>query len=68
MILGNCAHHLAEEVYDHHESISPEKVEEYRRDASDLFRRAMKANPSNVMNMLWYAKFLHKTNQYIQVL
>ena len=42
-------------------------MNEYRLEAADLFQRAMKSNPKNVNNMLWYAKFLHKTNQIIQV-
>jgi hypothetical protein len=43
------------------------RSDRYRQEAAELFQRAMKANPSNVNNMLWYAKFLHKTNQIIQV-
>lgn len=33
-----------------------------------MFMRAMKADPSNVNNMIWYAKFLHKSNQINQVI
>jgi hypothetical protein len=43
------------------------RSDRYRQEAAELFQRAMRANPSNVNNMLWYAKFLHKTNQVFQV-
>lgn len=62
LILGNCAHFLAEESYGQNDQLDSATVEQYQKEASEMFIRAMKLNPSNVSNMLWYAKFLHKTN------
>ena len=53
VVLGTCAHHLIE---DH---ISPENI----RDATDMFKRALKSDPGNINNFLWYAKMLHKTGK-----
>ena len=53
VVLGSCAHHLVE---DH---MSPENI----RDATDMFKRAFKNDPSNINNFLWYAKLLHKTGK-----
>jgi hypothetical protein len=67
VVLGHCAHHLAEEAYGQNHTDDPSKMAKYRKDAGDLFARAMIADPSNVNNILWYAKFLHKTGQIGQV-
>jgi len=53
VVLGSCAHHLVED------NMSPENI----RDATDMFKRALKNDPSNINNFLWYAKLLHKTGK-----
>ena len=53
VVLGSCAHHLVED------NMSPENI----RDATDMFKRALKNDPANINNFLWYAKLLHKTGK-----
>lgn len=68
-MLGTCAHHLAEQAYGHHGDNDPavDTIEKYRIDAANMFSVALRADPANVTNILWYAKFLHKTKKYAQV-
>lgn len=66
VVLGNCAHFLAEEAYGNRDNLESKASQHYHQEASSMFVRAMKADPSNINNMLWYAKFLHKSNQINQ--
>jgi hypothetical protein len=69
-VLGTCAHYLAEQAYGHNDDDDPsalESIEKYRVDAANMFSVALRADPANVTNILWYAKFLHKTRKFAQV-
>mmetsp|Transcript_25444 Transcript_25444/g.37507 ORF Transcript_25444/g.37507 Transcript_25444/m.37507 type:complete len:1122 (+) Transcript_25444:90-3455(+) len=62
VVLGTCAHLLAEEADESGSDVAVKN----KQDAAEIFQRAMKADPSNVNNMLWYAKFLRKTGKIAQ--